>query len=166
MSMQSESKKAVYSNRTPLKHSPANWWQLHSSYNVLRAEALFHIGFCMQNIILAQRPVTQNFDVFFYLSLHKRLSKEERGHRAHYDVTAVFHRIWIDQSHNPIMHLSHIPQCTTENRNVHISVLNCVLWDTGQVHWDICETVLLWRKIVSEKLVSNAYTGTSFTNRD
>ena len=44
------------------------------------------------------------------------------------------------------MHLSHIPQCIFENRNVHISVLNGVLWDTGQVHCCIRETVLFWRK--------------------
>ena len=37
------------------------------------------------------------------------------------------------------MHLSHIPQCTIQNRNVHISVLNGALWDMGQVHCGICE---------------------------
>ena len=40
---------------------------------------------------------------------------------------------------NPTMHLSHIPQCTIQNRNVHISVLNSALWDMGQVHCGICE---------------------------
>ena len=35
------------------------------------------------------------------------------------------------------MPLSHIPQCTIQNRNVHISVLNGVLWDMGQVHFGI-----------------------------
>ena len=30
------------------------------------------------------------------------------------------------------MHLSHIPQCTILNRNVHISVLNGALWDMGK----------------------------------
>ena len=40
---------------------------------------------------------------------------------------------------NPIVHLSHIPQCTIQNRNVHISVLNAALWDMGQVHCGICE---------------------------
>ena len=38
------------------------------------------------------------------------------------------------------MHLSHIPQCTIQNRNVHISVLNGALWDMGQVHCGICES--------------------------
>ena len=38
--------------------------------------------------------------------------------------------------------LSHIPQYTIQNRNVYISVLNCVLWDMGQVHCGICETAL------------------------
>ena len=35
------------------------------------------------------------------------------------------------------MHQSHIPQYTIQKRNVHISVLNDVLWDVGQVHCDI-----------------------------
>ena len=35
----------------------------------------------------------------------------------------------IDQSHKSHMHLSHIPQCTTQNRNVH------ALWDIGQVNY-------------------------------
>ena len=43
----------------------------------------------------SQRPVTQSFDVFFDLSLNKRLSKQSgagnlRRHRAHYDVTVRF----------------------------------------------------------------------------
>ena len=33
------------------------------------------------------------------------------------------------------MHLFHIPQCTIQNRNVHISVL----WDIEQVHYGTCE---------------------------
>ena len=40
---------------------------------------------------------------------------------------------------NPTMHLSHIPQYTIQNRNVHISVLNGALWDMKQVHCGICE---------------------------
>ena len=43
-----------------------------------------------------QRPVTRGFDVFFYLCLNKRLSKQSwdqtgdlRYHRAHYDVIAM-----------------------------------------------------------------------------
>ena len=43
---------------------------------------------------------------------------------------------------NPTMHLSHIPQYTIQNRNVHISVLNGVLWDMGQVHYEIYKTSL------------------------
>ena len=34
----------------------------------------------------AQRPVTQSFDAFFDLRLNKRLSKQSRRYRAHYDV--------------------------------------------------------------------------------
>ena len=32
------------------------------------------------------------------------------------------------------MHLSHIPQCTNQSKNGHISVLNGALWDMGQVN--------------------------------
>ena len=41
------------------------------------------------------------------------------------------------------MHLFHIPQCSIQNRNVHISVLNEALWVTEQVHSGICEIGLL-----------------------
>ena len=44
---------------------------------------------------------------------------------------------------NPTMHLSHIPQCTIQNRNVHISVLNGVLWNMGQLHCGVCHIGLL-----------------------
>ena len=57
------------------------------------------------------------------------------------------------------MHLFHIPQYTIQNRNVHISVLNGVLWDMEQIHWGICEIDLLlehsvycWFTIDHEKL--------------
>ena len=40
---------------------------------------------------------------------------------------------------SPIMHLFHIPQCSIQNRNVHIAVLNGALWDLEQVHSGICE---------------------------
>ena len=48
---------------------------------------------------------------------------------------------------NPRMHLFHIPQCSIQNRNGHISVLNGALWDMEQVHSGICEVGLLsmWR---------------------
>ena len=48
------------------------------------------------------------------------------------------------------MHLFHIPQCSIQNRNVHISVLNGALWDMEQVHSGICElghTALPWLKL-------------------
>ena len=44
---------------------------------------------------------------------------------------------------NPTMHLFHIPQCTIQNRNVHISVLNGALWYVELVHCGIFETSLL-----------------------
>ena len=40
---------------------------------------------------------------------------------------------------NPTMYLSHIPQCTIQNRNVYISVTNGALWDMELVHCGICE---------------------------
>ena len=40
------------------------------------------------------------------------------------------------------MHLFYIPRCTIQNRNVHISVLNGVLWDMEQVHYGIYENGL------------------------
>ena len=42
---------------------------------------------------------------------------------------------WMHFRTEPTMRLSHIPQCTIQNRNVHISVLNGVLWDVEQVLW-------------------------------
>ena len=36
------------------------------------------------------------------------------------------------------MHLSHIPQYTIEKKTSHMYVLNGVLLDIGQVHFDIC----------------------------
>ena len=47
----------------------------------------------------------------------------------------------IDESY-PTTYLSHIPQCTIQNRTVHISVLNGVLWDKGKV-CRVCEIGLL-----------------------
>ena len=40
---------------------------------------------------------------------------------------------------NPTMHPFHIPQCTIQNRNVYISVLNGALWDMELLHCGICE---------------------------
>ena len=43
------------------------------------------------------------------------------------------------------MHQFHIPECSIQNRNVHISVLNGALWDVEQVHSEICEIgPLIW----------------------
>ena len=44
---------------------------------------------------------------------------------------------------NPTMHLSYIPQCTIQNRNVHISVFNGALWDMEQMHSEFWEIGLL-----------------------
>ena len=40
---------------------------------------------------------------------------------------------------SPRMHLFHIPQCSIQNRNVKLSVLNVALWDMKQVHSGICQ---------------------------
>ena len=40
---------------------------------------------------------------------------------------------------NPWMHLFHIPECSIQSRNVHISVLNEAFWDMEWVHSGICE---------------------------
>ena len=37
------------------------------------------------------------------------------------------------------MHLLHIPQCSIQNKNAHISVLNGALWDMERGHSGICE---------------------------
>ena len=42
------------------------------------------------------------------------------------------------------MHLPHNPQCTIQNRNVYISVLNGALLDMAKVHCGICEIGLLF----------------------
>ena len=52
------------------------------------------------------------------------------------------------------MHLFDIPQCSIENWNVHISVLNGALWDIGQVHSGICELGRLWVQWFSLTLFS------------
>ena len=41
---------------------------------------------------------------------------------------------------DPTTRLSHIPQCTIQNRDLHISVLNAELWDMRHVHRGICES--------------------------
>ena len=43
---------------------------------------------------------------------------------------------------NPTKHLSHIPECTTQNRNAHVSVLNSAWWDVEQVHCGICGSIV------------------------
>ena len=47
------------------------------------------------------------------------------------------------------MHLFHILQCTIQNKNVHISVLNDALWDMEQVHCGICEIGLFFSPVMS-----------------
>ena len=62
----------------------------------------------------SQRPVTRSFDVFFDLRLHKRLSKQLRRHRAHYDVTVM------TRDHNTV-HNMEIVFCSNANELMSIS---------------------------------------------
>ena len=73
---------------------------------------------------------------------------------------------------NPTMHLFHIPQCTIQNRNVHISVLNGALWDMEQLHCEICEldefNGILWMvrwgtDYLNKKIFSSTTTGLSIS---
>ena len=49
----------------------------------------------------------------------------------------------LTRSTNSTMQLFHIPQCSIQNGNVHISILNGAWWDIEQVHFGICEIGLL-----------------------
>ena len=51
------------------------------------------------------------------------------------------------------MHLSHIPQCSIQNRNGHISVLNEALWDMEQAHSGICELGQLYTQHAQMTLI-------------
>ena len=42
-----------------------------------------------------------------------------------------------------IQQMFRIPQCTNQTRDVHISILNGALWDIEQVHYGICENIIL-----------------------
>ena len=59
---------------------------------------------------------------------------------------------------NLFMHSFHIPQCTIQNRNVHISVLNGALWDMGPVHYEIYEEGLLISKTNFHKTELSTFT--------
>ena len=70
------------------------------------------------------------------LNLLKRPLAPTPSVKAHATVELYFCSVYPT---NPRMHLFHIPQCSIQNRNVHISVLNGALWDMEQVHSGICE---------------------------
>ena len=50
------------------------------------------------------------------------------------------------------MRLFHIPYCSIQNKNVHISVLNGALWDMEQVHSGICELGQFFHMIDSDAI--------------
>ena len=64
---------------------------------------------------------------------------------------------------NPTMHLSHIPQFTIQNRNVHISFLNGVLWDMEQVHCRIWEIVLFLAYATTAQLSCHVQNSSAIT---
>ena len=63
------------------------------------------------------------------------------------------------------MHLYHIQQCTIQNRNVHISVLNCALWDMEQRHIvsGICEIGLLSCSDLTGHKANNSFGNMSYS---
>ena len=86
----------------------------------------------------------------FHHMLQQKFSKWRRKYRQN-DIFVseriVFNSPCINQTYNnqKLTHLSVIPQCTIQNRNMHISVLNGALWDVAQVHCGICAIGLLTR---------------------
>ena len=44
------------------------------------------------------------------------------------------------------MHIPHMLQCTIQNSNVYISVLNGALWNMRQAHCGICELAQYFEK--------------------
>ena len=104
----------------------------------------------------AQMSVTASFEVFFDLRLNKRFSKQSWGWW--FEMPS---RLAWRHCNDLSMHLSHIPQHTIQNRNVHISVLNGVLWDMGQVHWGICEIGQFYNSLI-RRLKPNKMTVCNF----
>ena len=56
------------------------------------------LALCARNLPVtgefpSQRPVTWSFDVFFYLRINERFSKQP-SHRAHYDVIVMEFCVW------------------------------------------------------------------------
>ena len=80
-------------------------------------------------------------------------SKRGPGNIEHYEVEIIWtefcrkhfqkHFMELTGFRNPTMHLFYIPQCTIQNRNVHISVLNVALLDMKLVDCEISEVSLL-----------------------
>ena len=86
--------------------------------------------------ILLVRPLGKNFsgnlieiNTFSFKKMHLKLLSAEGRLFCH----------GLNGLTNSTMHVSHTPRCTIQNRDVHISVLNGVLWDMEQMHGGICE---------------------------
>ena len=102
---------------------------------------LVHCGICGIGL-LTERTIAWRECAMRSISIMMMLQ-----HRNSFHITGPFplaasSHYWIQQiiiSNRPIsqipqFHLSYIPQCTTHNRNVYISVLSGALWDIGQMH--------------------------------
>ena len=113
-----------------------SWWWLHKSNGQLKEDMpIIFLGMISTISTISKVRMIENTNVFFMIphnnSAHKGLTD------------AVGYIGCIDQLTNPTMHLSPIPQCTIQYRNMHISVMNAALWDMGQVNFWICEFGLL-----------------------
>ena len=113
--------------------------QPHNNHDTEMFSAL--VGLCAGN---QQWPVDSQskglvmlcFWVSLLLAYHTVQHSQVTGDMRHHDITVMWQQTNLT---NPTMHLFHIPQCTIQNRNVDISVLNGALWDKQQLHCGICE---------------------------
>ena len=89
--------------------------------------------------------------------VNNREAGDFRRHRGHYDVNVMSleYSVYIS-NRSPTMYLSQTPQCTIQNRNVYISVLNGAFWAMEQVQCGICEFGLAHEGTLCVAFVSSA----------
>ena len=86
------------------------------------------------------KPLSEPMMVSLLTHIYVSLGLNElRNKRLNLKMKSFHSRKCIGKCHLQIgaMHESHIPQCTIQNKKVHISVLNGVLWDMRQVYCGI-----------------------------
>ena len=98
------------------------------------------LAFCAGNSpvtgeFAAQRPVTRSFDVIFDLRLNKWLSKQWEGgdlrrHRAHYDVTVMWH---FKRDYHWLDHIKPFNQCCLS--------INEFIWPILQIQYWKCQSL-------------------------